>query len=256
MYRLDGKVALVTGAGSGIGRAVALRLAEEGCAVGLLGRRRDPLEEVAEAIRARGQKAAIVTADVAVRPEVKPALDQLQTALGPADILVNNAGILRFAKVLETTPEDWHATLQTNADGTLWCCQAVVPGMVERGRGRVINMGSWLSKKAVPYYGAYAASKFAILALTQALALEVAGSGVTVNAICPGMIVDTAMRDESEAAAASLGLPPAAERLKAIPLQRPGYPEDVAKLAAFLASDESAYMTGQGLNVTGGLWLH
>ncbi len=256
MYGLDGKVALVTGGGGGIGKAVALRLAREGCAVGLVGRNGAALASVATEIRGLGRAAAEAVCDVGDRAAVGPTMDRLQAALGPADVLVNNAGIIRFGTMLETTPEDWHAVFRTNADGTLWCCQAVVPGMVERGRGRVINMASWMSKKAAPFYGAYAASKFAILAVTQALALEVAGSGVTVNAICPGMIVDTTMRDESEAKGRELGLPPAGERVKSIPLRRPGYPEDVARLAAFLASDESAYMTGQGVNVTGGLWLH
>jgi NAD(P)-dependent dehydrogenase (short-subunit alcohol dehydrogenase family) len=256
MSRLEGRVALVTGAGGGIGRAVAVRLAEDGCDVGLLGLGAEGLAGTAEAVRAKGRRAAEVVLDVSDRAAVKPAMDQAQASLGAAHILVNNAGILRFGSILETTPEDWHAVFRVNTDGTLWCCQAVVPGMVERGHGRVINMASWMSKKAAPHYGGYAASKFAILALTQALALEVAGTGVTVNAVCPGMIVDTAMREQTEAISRSLGLPPASERAKAIPLKRPGYPEDVAKVTAFLASDDSDYMTGQGINVTGGLWMH
>ena len=224
--------------------------------MGVLGLDERALIETADAIRRMGRDAAHVVCDVGDRPAVKPALDTLEAALGATEVLVNNAGIIRFGTMLQTTPEDWHAVFRVNADGPLWCCQAVVPGMVERGRGRVINMASWMSKQAAPFYGAYAASKFAILAITQALALEVAGSGVTVNAICPGMIVDTAMREQSEAMGAKLGMAPASERAKAIPLQRAGYPHDVAKIAAFLASDESDYMTGQGINVTGGLWMH
>jgi NAD(P)-dependent dehydrogenase (short-subunit alcohol dehydrogenase family) len=127
--------------------------------------------------------------------------------------------------------------------------------MVERGFGRVVNMASWMGKRAAPLYGGYAASKFALIGLTQALALEVAGTGVTVNAVCPGLIVDTEMRRQSEAILEAHGLPLAAERAKSIPLQRAGYPTDVANLTAFLASDQSAYMTGEAINVAGGLWL-
>jgi len=183
-------------------------------------------------------------------------LAALANALGPVDVLVNNAGILRVGRLLEIDPEDWQASFRVNADCPFNCCRAAVPLMVRRGRGRVINLASWLGKVGVRQYGAYCASKFAVVALTQALALEVAAAGVTVNAICPGTIAETAMRDEAEAIHRRLGLPSAEQRVANIPLGRLGLPDDIARVTAFLASDEAGYMSGQAINVTGGLGLH
>ena len=169
--------------------------------------------------------------------------------------------------VVETREKDWDALMATNLKGMFLCSKYAIPAMqrrgggavplmVRRGRGRVIDLASWLGKVGVRQYGAYCASKFAVVALTQALALEVAAAGVTVNAICPGTIAETAMRDEAEAIHRRLGLPSAEQRVANIPLNRLGLPDDIARVAAFLASDESGYMTGQAINVTGGLWLH
>ena len=130
------------------------------------------------------------------------------------------------------------------------------PAMVAKGRGAVINLSSWLGKKGMKLYGGYAASKFAVIGMTQALALEVAAFGVRVNALCPGLIVETGMRDQAEALHRSLGLPSAEERVSTIPRGRLGKPDDIARVAAFLASDEADFMTGQAVNVTGGFWLN
>jgi len=256
MYHLDGKIALITGAGAGIGRSIALRLADEGCDVGIVDLDAAGAEVTAELVRGKGPRAAVAHADVAVRDQVAVAVEAVTATLGPVDILVNNAGILRVGGLLEIAPQAWRESFQVNTDGPFNCCQAVVPGMVQRGRGRVINLASWLAKMGKAHYGAYCASKFAVIGFTQTLALEVADRGVTVNAICPGTIGETAMREEAEAIHRQLGLPSAEQRIADIPLGRLGVPDDIARVAAFLASDEAAYMTGQAINVTGGLWLH
>src|SRR5919202_3400801 len=164
-------------------------------------------------------------------------------------------GIGRSAPALETSLDDFRAMFRVNVEGVFVCCRAVVPRMVERRAGCVINMASWTGKSGRPYFAAYGASKFAVIGLTQALAAEVAPFGVRVNAICPGIVVSTDMRREIEAAQERYGLPSTRERERAIPLGRTAEPEDVAAVAAFLASDAAAYITGESVNVTGGLWM-
>jgi NAD(P)-dependent dehydrogenase (short-subunit alcohol dehydrogenase family) len=255
MGRLGGRKALVTGAGGGIGRAIALRLAREGCDIGILDRDAARAEECAAGIRALGRAAHAAAGDVAQRASVAAAVGQLAAALGGIDILVNNAGILRTAPFLETTDADWHDTFGVNLDGAFHCCQAVLPGMLARRSGNIVSIASWTGKKGVPNHAAYSASKFALIGLTQAIAGEVAAHGVRVNAVCPGIIVETQMRVEAEARNRAQGLPDVETRTRGIPLQRAGLPEDVAALVAFLVSDDAAYMTGQAVNVTGGLWM-
>jgi len=255
MARLEGRKALVTGAGGGIGLAIAQRLAAEGCDVGILDRDAARAEAAAASIRALGRGGFAAAADVSVRADATRAAAQLAAALGQVDILVNNAGILRTAPFLETTDADWHATFGVNLDGAFHLCQAVLPGMLARRQGNIVSIASWTGKKGVPNHAAYSASKFALIGLTQALAGEVAGQGVRVNAVCPGIIVDTAMRVEAEARNRAQGLPDVQTRVRSIPLQRAGLPEDVAALVAFLVSDDASYMTGQAVNVTGGLWM-
>ena len=254
-YGLDDRTALVTGAGGGIGRAIALRLAQEGCPVGVLDRDGAAAEQTAVLIRAAGGRAAAQAADVARRDEAAAAASALEAALGPTEILVNNAGILRTAPFLDVTDADWHDTFAVNLDGTFHLCQAVLPGMVARGRGTVVNMASWTGKKGVPNHAAYSASKFAVIGLTQSIAGEMAAHGIRVNAVCPGIIVETAMRTEAEAANKAQGLPDVHTRARNVPLGRPGVPDEIAGVVAFLASDEASYMTGQAVNITGGLWM-
>lgn len=255
MYDLEGKNALITGAAHGIGRAVALRLAREGCNIGLFDQDSAGADATAEEIRQLGRRCAVAAGDVTRPDAVRDGSRAIEHELGPIDILMNNAGILHIAPVLETKVEDFRLQLGINLEGVFHFCQAVVPGMVERGRGRVINMSSWLGKHGVAHYGGYCASKFAVIGLTQSLASEIAPSGVTANAVCPGIIVQTHMREGAEEIHKERGLPMALERLHTVPLGRLGLPEDVARTVAFLASDESEYMTGQAINITGGLWF-
>ena len=254
MYGLDGRRAIVTGAGGGIGRAIALRLAGEGCDVGILDRDLAAAEDAAAAVRQLGRAASAAAGNVALRAEAEAGLAALVSALGGVDILVNNAGILRTAPFLETGDADWHDTFGVNLDGAYHCCQFVLPRMMAGRGGAVVNVSSWTGKKGLPNHAAYGASKFALIGLTQAVAAEMAEHGIRVNAVCPGIIVDTAMREEAERRNRAQGLPDVETRVRAVPLRRAGTPADVANLVAFLASDQSDYMTGQAVNVTGGLW--
>jgi NAD(P)-dependent dehydrogenase (short-subunit alcohol dehydrogenase family) len=250
-------VAIVTGAGGGIGRAIALRLARSGHAIGIFDRDAAGAERTAALVRDLGPAAAAVaTGSVALRDDVRRGMAALEAALGPADILVNNAGILRTAPFLETGEETWREVLAINLDGAFHACQAVLPGMVARGRGAIVNMSSWTGKKGVPNHAAYSASKFAVIGLTQSIAGEMAPHGIRVNAVCPGIIVDTQMRAEAEELNRRQGLPDVATRAQSIPLRRAGTPEEIAGVVAFLASDDAAYMTGQAINITGGLWMN
>ena len=253
MYGLNGRTAIVTGAAHGIGRGIAARLLDEGCVVGILDVDLAAAEETARALSSKGRLVA-ARGDVSAKASVQAGLGELIRELGDIDILVNNAGICRVGKLLETSDEDWKATFGINLDGVFHVTRDVAPRMVARGKGSIVNLASWMGKSGVAAYGAYCASKFAIVALTQTLACELGEHGVRVNAVGPGLIVDTKMRDESEIKRKAEGLPSAYERAQSIPLRRPGIPEDIAKAVAFLASDEASYITGETISVTGGLW--
>ena len=254
MDEFSGQVAIITGAGNGIGRAVALRLAREGCRVGLFDIDAPGAEQTAKLVRDSGGTAAVATGSVARREDVERGFAELAGALGAASILVNNAGILRTAPFRELTDQIWHDTIAVNLDGVFYGCQAVLPAMLTAKRGAIVNMASYAGKKGLRNHAAYSASKFGVIGLTQSLAEEVAEQGVRVNAVCPGIIVETGMRDVAEAEAKAQGRPDVHARSQTVPMRRPGLPDEIAKVVAFLASDQASYMTGQAINVTGGLW--
>jgi NAD(P)-dependent dehydrogenase (short-subunit alcohol dehydrogenase family) len=255
MQGLAGKRALITGGASGIGRAIAFELAGAGCDIALMDIDGAAGEATAAEIRKIGRAAHAAAGDVALARSVHAAVADLESRGAPFDILVNNAGIARMGSLLAISEKDWRDTFAVNVDGIFHVTRAVVPGMVARRRGAVVNLASWLGRRGNPVFSAYAASKFAVVGITQSLAPEVAPYGVRVNAVCPGIIGGTPMREALDKAAAGAGLPPTEERVKSIPLGRTGTPQDVAKVVAFLASDAAAYVTGAAYDVSGGHWM-
>ncbi|MCC3157555.1 3-ketoacyl-ACP reductase [Hymenobacter sp. 15J16-1T3B] len=188
MENLRGKNALVTGAGQGIGRAVAVALAQEGVNVGLLARSEAPLRELAEQLQALGVQTAVVTADVADRHAVEAAVAQVQQQLGPLDILINNAGTAAFGKFLELTPEAWETIIQVNVLGTYYTTRAVLPQMIERQTGDIVNISSTAGQRGAAVTSAYSASKAAVLALSESLMQEVRKHNIRVTALTPSTV--------------------------------------------------------------------
>ncbi len=188
MQSLQGKKALVTGAGKGIGKAIALALAAEGVDVALLGRNTANLEEVAAQVKAQGVQAAVVSADISDRTSVEMAIDQVQSNFGSIDILINNAGIAAFGKFLELEPETWENIIQVNLMGVYYATRAVLPGMIERQAGDIINISSTAGQRGAAATSAYSASKFAVLGLTESLMQEVRKHNIRVTALTPSTI--------------------------------------------------------------------
>ncbi|UCD77090.1 MAG: SDR family oxidoreductase [Desulfobacterales bacterium] len=252
----DRHVAIVTGAGGGIGRAIALRLAESGYAVAVADIDPDGANRVAQELSSNAGLAKAIVCDIGDRAGAFQMVAAATEALGPVRLLVNNAGIVGLGPLAEFSEQNWRRLFRVNVDGVFFCCQAVLPGMLARRQGSIVNIASWNGKLGAPNFGAYSATKAAVISITQTLAREVAAMGVRVNAVCPGIIAGTPMREQVQSEGKAYGLPPASERAKTIPLGRLGKPEEIADAVAFLASEQAAYMTGQAINVTGGLWLH
>ena len=244
---LSGRVALVTGASQGIGRACALKLASAGASVAVAARNQEKLDELVNEISGTGGKAAAFAVDVNDEEQIKSAIKAAITQFGKVDILVNNAGITRDQLVLRMKRADWDAVLQTNLTSAYLCIQQVMSSMLKQRWGRIINITSVFGQMGQAGQANYAASKAGLIGLTMAIAREVGSRNITCNSVSPGFI-ETAMTamlgDEFKQTAA-----------KQIPLGRVGAPEDVASAVAFLASDEASYITGHVLNVNGGLLM-
>ena len=259
-YDLDGQAAIVTGAGRGIGRAIALRLAREGARVTVSDLDKANAREVSGEITSSGGQSLAVKADVQDRDQVERMVEETVDRFGQLDILVNNAGIGVIAPLMDTDEKAWDALMNVNAKGVLLCSQAAARQMIAQGNGgRIINNASGAGKIAPGkgvHLGAYAASKHAVVGLTKQLGLELSDHAILVNCVCAG-IVDTPMWDLIDRELAALqGVPIGSVKeaaVASIPLGRIQQPEDVANLVAFLASTDADYMTGQTYNVCGGI---
>ncbi len=244
---LEGRVALVTGGGRGIGRAIALALADAGADVMLCYQQRaESAHAVVAAIQAMGRRAVAVNADVAKRADVRAMVRAACEVLGGVDVLVNNAGVHQQKPFAQITDLDWDHVLGVNLKGAFICSQEILPVMEGRGGGKIINLASSGGQLGGTLAVHYAASKAGVISLTRSLA-RIAAPGITVNCIAAGLI-------DTEMTAPELASEEGREKLSAIPLQRPGTPEDVAAAALFLACSAD-YVTGQTINVNGGLYL-
>ena len=246
-FRLDAKVALVTGGARGLGQTMARALAEAGADIALTGRSIGPSAEAASAIAsATGRRAKAFVVDVTAAPDVDRLVSEVEAELGPIDILVNNAGVNVRGAIDQLSEADWDKVVDTNLKGPFLCARAFGPRMVRRGWGRVINLGSILGSVALPGRAPYAASKAGVVNLTRVLALEWAGSGVTANAICPGPFATDMNRQLLENPVTYQ------EFIRQIPMGRWGELHELAGAVVFLASDAASYVTGSALFVDGG----
>jgi NAD(P)-dependent dehydrogenase (short-subunit alcohol dehydrogenase family) len=245
-FSLEGRCAFVTGASRGIGRSIALALGKAGAAVACAARALDQVESAAAEIESAGGRARALRLDVTQGAQVIEAVREAESALGSIDILVNNAGITLEKKTVDVTDEDWDAVLATNLTAMFRCARAVAPGMIERGRGKVINVGSMYGRLGVPRYAAYCASKAAVDGLTRSLAAEWARHGIQVNCLAPGYM-------NTDIPRAAMADPETRERfLSKVPARRLGEPAEAATLVVYLASPASDFMTGQTVYLDGG----
>jgi 3-oxoacyl-[acyl-carrier protein] reductase len=245
--KLEGRVALVTGASQGIGHACALALAREGASVAVSARNQHKLDELVAQITAAGGKASAFVIDVADEEQVKSGIKSALAQFGKIDILVNNAGITRDQLVMRMKRSDWDTVLNTNLTSAYLCIQQVIGSMLKQRWGRIINVTSVFGQMGQAGQANYAASKAGLIGLTLAMAREVASRNITCNAVAPGFI-ETSMT-------AALSEEFKQNAVKTIPLGRVGAPTDVASAVCFLASEEASYITGHVLNVNGGLLM-
>ena len=232
---------LVTGASRGIGRSIALRFAEEGARLALAARTENELLQTASLVEQSGARAVAIPTDIRDRAAVEACVARAEAELGPIDVLVNNAGVFLWRPFLDLSSEEWDLVLSTNLTGAANFCRAVLPGMIERRRGRIVNVSSIHGVRGEANLAAHSAAKFGLIGLTQSLAREYRSFNIAVNAVCPGTVENR--QDETGAPSRS---EPLAEKL---------WPRDVAKTVLFLASDDAAAITGAALEVLGGTHL-
>ena len=253
---LKDRVAIVTGAASGIGKAIATAFAGEGARVAIADIDLDAAQAAAKQI---GASAYAVRVDVSSRASAEAMADDVEQKLGPLDILVNNAGVSYIVPFLECSEDTWDKTININLKGAFNCSQAALKRMAARKSGVIINMSSQSGKNGASHYTAYCASKFGIIGLTQSLAVEFAGQGIRVNALCPGIVFTPLWDKMIVAYAKKRNMKPEEVKPyfeKRIPLGRLCTEKDVADMAVFIASDKASYITGQSLNISGGAIMH
>jgi NAD(P)-dependent dehydrogenase (short-subunit alcohol dehydrogenase family) len=257
---LGGQTAIVTGAGRNIGRAIALELAGMGADVVVAEVDEASGERTAEEVRERGRRALALPTDVTRLADLQAMADRTVAEWGRIDILVNNAGIHRSAYTADVTEDDWDRLLAVNAKGVFFASQAVLRHMVKARRGNIISVASMAGKMGLKTSLVYGITKAAVISMTKSLAVAHAGDGIRANCVCPGIVeTDMIFQIDREAGEKLFGLKPGEylkQRVEQIPLGRIEAPEDVANVVGFLASGKSSYMTGQAINVTGGLVMH
>ena len=244
--KLKGKVALITGAGQGIGKSIALKFAAEGADLVLFDVNKDTCTVTAEESEGLGGRCKVYAVDVADRERVQGACEEVLTVFGRVDILVNNAGFDRGATLLKVTEKDWQAVLDVHLKGTLNCIQALAPIMISRRYGKIINISSIYGRSGGIAAISYSAAKGGIIGLTKSIAKELGKSNINVNAVLPGLTDTPTIRKMPERYMKMI--------IEATPLRRMARPEEIANVVAFLASDESSYITGATIEVTGG-WM-
>jgi NAD(P)-dependent dehydrogenase (short-subunit alcohol dehydrogenase family) len=251
MLRLSGKVAFITGGGTGIGRACALAFAREGARLAIGGRRKDPLDKVAGEIAAAGGQSLSVGCDVTQRSSVEGALEQVEKNFGRLDTIVNNAGAVVVATVEHTSDEDWNRVLAANLTGTFFVSRAALAPLRRAGGGSIVNIGSVLGLVARKDRAAYCAAKAGVSGLTRAMALDHAHEKIRVNCICPTLVAtELGMESIHKAGNADAEIQ---KRIAEIPIGRLGKPEDVAAMAVYLASEDASWVTGASFPLDGGL---
>jgi 3-oxoacyl-[acyl-carrier protein] reductase len=244
---MKNRIAFITGASRGIGRACAVRLASSGARVVLAARQLDKLEEVGAEIRAAGGEIFVVAIDLGSQESIKEAFSKASKEFGRIDILVNNAGVTRDGLALRMKRDDWDVVLQTNLSGSFFCIQQVISGMIRERWGRIVNITSVVAEAGNAGQANYVASKAGLIGLTKSLAQELASRNVTVNAVAPGFIATDMTASLSEELKAKV--------TESVPLKRIGRPEDIAAAVNFLCGDEANYITGHVLDVNGGMYM-